>query len=291
MGAGKTNYAVNELFKDTKYKRLICNIPLTEDFKKQYPDVEFIIYDKYDVESVVKAVNPENSNSFIIIDEAQLVLQFKTKAICKAFNNACTRIRQDNQIVILITQTSDFLDEGLRKIIYQSFKLESQKQKSKSLEKVSFVKIYNGGTDYETKKIETKLFKHVYGNYESENFEPTEKPKVVMNKTKTIIILCFIVFIISAFITVKSCVSAKTQLMDRSKLGKKKEPKKEVITEVLPAQQQQNLQEIQNILSVDTICIRSYLLKENGVIYAIDSLGYQKIYTLSSFPSVRKCPI
>lgn len=179
MGAGKTNFVVNNLLKDTKYQRVISNIPFTEEYTALTPQIEFITYDKYDVLSVVSAVNPSNSNSFIIIDECQLVLQNKQSKVTKDFINACTRIRQDNQVVILITQSSEFLPSGLLDIIYQSFKLTSQKQKAKSLEKISILETFQGGIDYNTKLIDKSIFKLVYGNYETSNFDATEKPKIL----------------------------------------------------------------------------------------------------------------
>lgn len=284
MGAGKTNFVVNNLLKDTKYQKVISNIPFTEEYKALTPQIEFITFDKYDVLSVVAAVNPTNSNSFIIIDECQLVLQNKTSKVTKDFINACTRIRQDNQVVILITQSSEFLPSGLLDIIYQSFKLTSQKQKAKSLEKISILETYQGGIDYNTKLIDKSIFKLVYGNYETSNFEATEKPKILLGKQKIIIIVCSIIFILVAIFVIKKIILAKDFFMYR------KDVKTEKIETNLTLQtNEQIVQDIKEPLHTNELCIRTHHTK-GSIVYAIDSLGYQKIYTLNDFLSVRKCP-
>lgn len=281
MGAGKTNYTVNHLLKNTQYKKVIANIKFSEDFKnnQQY---EIIQYDKYDVKSVVSSVNPENSNSFIIIDEAQLVLNTKGSAVVKSFANACTRIRQDNQVVVLITQSSEFLPDGIRDLVNQCFKITSQKQKSKALEKISIVEIFQGGTDYQTKKIETTTFKLVYGNYEDCNEQPTEQPKVILGKTKIFLIILIVVFAICLFKIFSGFIGSKNFFLKRQF---KKENTEEHI--ILPTSTQTQTQ----IQLENNICIRSYFYdKENKIVQYIDSLGHQNIISFVSFVSMRKCP-
>ena len=48
MGSGKTNFAVNELLDKTTYKKVICNVPLSDEYKKQLEQkgIEFQIFDK-----------------------------------------------------------------------------------------------------------------------------------------------------------------------------------------------------------------------------------------------------
>lgn len=283
MGAGKTNFVVNNLLKDTKYQKVISNIPFTEEYKALTPQIEFITFDKYDVISVVAAVNPTNSNSFIIIDECQLVLQNKTSKVTKDFINACTRIRQDNQVVILITQSSEFLPSGLLDIIYQSFKLTSQKQKAKSLEKISILETYQGGIDYNTKLIDKSIFKLVYGNYETSNFDATEKPKILLGKQKIIIITCAIILLFLIIFIGKKVNNAKNFYMYNEKSGKKTEEIQTLQTN------RQIVQDIKEPIQTNDLCIRTHHTK-GSIVYAIDSLGYQKVYSLNDFLSIRKCP-
>ena len=40
MGSGKTNYAVNALLDKTTYKHVVCNVPLTEEYKKELEERE-----------------------------------------------------------------------------------------------------------------------------------------------------------------------------------------------------------------------------------------------------------
>jgi hypothetical protein len=285
MGAGKTNFVVNNLLKDTKYQKVISNVKFTDEFINSLPNIEFITYDKYDVLSVIASVNPNNPNSFIIVDECQLVLQNKQSKITKDFMNACTRIRQDNQVVILITQSSEFLPSGLLDIIYQSFKLTSQKQKAKSLEKISILETFQGGIDYQTKLIDKTIYKMVYGNYETSNFDATEKPKILLGKQKIIIIVCSIIFILAVIFVIKKVFQAKDFFMHRKNVNKEKV--EENITLKTNNQVIENLE--QTTPQTQEICVRTYHT-QGAIIYAIDSLGYQKIYSLNDFLSVRKCP-
>ena len=54
MGSGKTNYAVNELLEKTTYKKVICNVPLTQEYidKLKEREIEVQIFDKTDPRSV-----------------------------------------------------------------------------------------------------------------------------------------------------------------------------------------------------------------------------------------------
>ena len=170
MGSGKTNYAVNELLEKTTYKHVVCNVPLTEEYKKELTERGIIleIFDKLDPKSVIDKINSENPQTFFIIDEAQLTLTSANVAICKRFAKQMSQIRQDDQDVNLIAQTSKMLPSIIKEVATDCYKFENNN--IKGFKKSSSVSLYKTGYDYSTRKISEFTYNHVYGKYSTSNW-------------------------------------------------------------------------------------------------------------------------
>lgn len=131
MGSGKTNYAVNELLDKTTYKKVICNVPLCQDYKQELESrgISVEIFDKTDPKSVIDKINSENPQCFFIVDESQLCLTSANAVLCKVFAKKMSQIRQDDQDVNLIAQTSKMLPSIIKEVATDCYKFENNNVK------------------------------------------------------------------------------------------------------------------------------------------------------------------
>lgn len=133
MGSGKTNYAVNELLDKTTYKHVICNVPLCDDYKLKLEEkgVKVEIFEKMDPKSVIDRINSENPQCFFIVDESQLCLTSANVALCKLFAKKMSQIRQDDQDVNLIAQTSKMLPSIIKEVGTDCYKFQNNNIKGR----------------------------------------------------------------------------------------------------------------------------------------------------------------
>ena len=279
MGSGKTNYAVNELLAKTTYKNVICNIPLSEEFKTSLSQrgITFTIFEKTDPKSVIEKINSDNPQTFFIVDESQLCLTSANASLCKSFAKRMSQIRQDDQDVNLIAQTSKMLPSIIKEVATDCYKFVNNNEKG--IEKSSSVEHFTTGFDYQTRKTEDFKFKHVYGNYVTSNWETTEKPKNLYRKVyiKLSLIAVVLLFLVGFILYKVNNVTNKYE---------KKEPTKnlEVITNVSKVEKKDS------ILS-DSLCVRSWHFSQNAVVYFVLNSGESKVDVLSNFSHIPKCPL
>lgn len=287
MGAGKTNYAVNVLLRETKYKKVICNVPLSEDFKSSFDGVTFDIKDKYKPLEVIDCINQDNPSTLFIVDESQLCLTSSNVAECKRFAKKMSQIRQDDQDVILIAQTSKMLPSIIKAVATDCYLFENQN--IKGIKGQSRVKTFYGGCDFSTKLIETFTYKQVYGNYDTSNWESTETPKNLFKRTYVkigaIVLCCVLLF---AFVGVKF-YSFLSRFGSSNELEEVQNSND--LEEGLTVSTFRVLQGDKVLLPDSTDCIRSFDLRPSGIVYSVTDKG--KFYALSSaqFVSFPRCPL
>lgn len=276
MGSGKTNFAVNDTLKNTTYKRVITNIPLTDVYKQTFIDVEFILFEKYDVNGVIKAINDENTHSLIIVDESQLVLIGSNGAICDFFAKRMTQIRQNDQDVILISQEPSMLPKTIRGVASDCYFFENQDIKGKQA--LTKYKHYKGGNNFSTKLIDEGSFNLVYGNYETSNVATTERPKDQFKRSKWKIRIVFLIagllFLLSGigFYRVFKKFTSDSKIIENSS--------------ILP-----NQHFIPNVeLVVDSVCYRSFHEGKNHVFFVLYDDGTQDVLGLKDFVKKKRCP-
>ena len=281
MGSGKTNYAVNEFLEKTTYKHVICNVPLSVDYKKKLEEkgIKVEIFEKLDPRSVIDKINSDNPQTFFIVDECQLCLTSANATLCKIFAKKMSQIRQDDQDVNLIAQSSKMLPSIIKEVATDCYKFENNNVKG--LKKSSAVTHYKTGFDYENRKTETFTYTHVYGNYETSNWETTEKPKNLYKSVYIKIGVILILLIIISIFVVTKFISINDKLTNKGKQKNENTNTTETIEKIIPKQIQTN----------DTLCVRSWHLDKRGVVYAIDSKGYYKVYSIGAFGDVVKCPL
>lgn len=286
MGAGKTNYAVNVLLKNTKYKKVICNVPLNPDFMASLDGVIFDIKDKYKPLEVIDLINQDNPSTLFIVDESQLCLTSSNVAECKRFAKKMSQIRQDDQDVILIAQTSKMLPTIIKAVATDCYLFENKNVKG--IKGESKVKTFLGGNDYSTKLLETFTYKQVFGNYDTSNWESTETPKNLFFRTYIkMALLAVAILLVSGFVIWKFYSFF-------SRFGSDELPEdKETPAFVSPSGS--TFADIQNEPSQpmpDTSeCVRSFNVSPSGIVYIITDKG--KNYALSSFKFVTlpRCPL
>lgn len=277
MGSGKTNYAVNELLSKTTYKHVICNVPLSDEFIKflESKEIKVELVDKYKPAEVIAKINSNNPQTFFIVDESQLVLTSANAAFCKNFANKLTQIRQDDQDVNLIAQSSKMLHNMIKDVAVDSYKFLNNNEKG--FKKSSHVEKFTGGFDYQNKKTEEFTYNHVYGNYQTSNWETTEKPKNLYKKVYIkILILLISVFIIGIFVYYKLTNAFQ------------KNDEKSVISEQII---KDNSLSIKQDFIKDTTCVRSFHVDKKGIIYYVTNEGKQKITTPINFAKLNRCPL
>lgn len=280
MGSGKTNYSVNELLAKTTYKHVICNVPLSQEFidKLKEKEINVEIIDKYKPAEVIQKINSNNPQTFFIVDESQLVLTAANAAFCKNFANKLTQIRQDDQDVNLIAQSSKMLHNMIKDVATDCYKFLNNNEKG--LKKSSHVEKFTGGFDYQNKKTEEFTYNHVYGNYQTSNWETTEKPKNLYKKVYVKIVVIFVVLIIlSIFLIMKiSSLNKKTSNQENKEQTKQQT---EQITEIKKEIKLEN----------DSLCVRSFHYNEKGIVYYVTNKGDYKICSPSNFAQLKRCPL
>ena len=118
------------------------------------------------------------------------------------FCKKMSQIRQDDQDVNLIAQTSKMLPSIIKDVATDCYKFVNNNVKG--LKKSSAVAHFQTGYDYENRKTEEFTYSHVYGNYSTSNWETTEKPKNLYKKVYIKIALIFLALvIIVTFIVIK----------------------------------------------------------------------------------------
>lgn len=282
MGAGKTNYAVNELLGKSTYKKCICNVPLSEDFIKEHSSIEFVIKDKYSPSDVISEISSDNPSCIFIVDESQLVLTSLNSSACKSFAKKMSQIRQDDQDVILIAQTSKMLPSIIKEVATDCYKFENQN--TKGIKGISRVQCFVGGYDYSTKLLNTFTYKQVFGNYSTSNWESTEKPKNLFKGTYIKLGLCVVLALFLIGFVVYKVVGIKKKYIDDVSISSSSTaisvPSVALspsVVDSLPSPSKED-------------CVRSFS-EENSVFHIITNKG--KIYAvgLNTFISIPRCPV
>lgn len=276
MGSGKTNYAVNELFVSTTYKRCILNVPLTPEFKETFNDREILEFGKLEPEKVIRMIDEEHQNTFFIVDESQMVLMSANKVMVDSFCKKMSQIRQNNQCVIVIAQISKMLPDTIKKLAESCFFFENNNVRG--VEKTSKVKHYRSGFDYTTRLIETFTYVHVYGNYESTNVPTTEKPKNLYKRTYIKIGAVFAVaLVLFGFGGWRIyCFISKYTSSDDEQIKN---------NFVVKNTDNVNFEQINN----DSLCVRSYTNYDNNLFKVAYNTGEISFLPLSVFNKTKKC--
>lgn len=279
MGSGKTNYAVNELLDKTTYKHVVCNVPLSEEYKKELTErgINLEIFDKLDPKSVIDKINSDNPQTFFIIDEAQLTLTSANVAICKRFAKQMSQIRQDDQDVNLIAQTSKMLPSIIKDVATDCYKFENNN--IKGFNKSSAVSQYKSGYDYGTRKISEFTFNHVYGKYSTSNWEQTEKPKVLYKRVYIKLGLFLLAAILILVFIAYKIFGLKSKYIDD-------EPEKPKTEQPLNGVKQHDKQTNNNFG-----CVRSFKANQNGTVYFVNDSNKVFLLAIGTFSTVPKCPI
>lgn len=278
MGSGKTNYAVNELLYKSTYKHIICNVPLSEEFKKTFPDdVFFDIKEKTDPKSVIDLINSENPSTFFIVDESQLVLTSANVTACKNFAKKMSQIRQDDQDVVLIAQTSKMLPSIIKDVATDSYKFENNNVKG--LKKSSHCEVYKGGYDYKTRLTSEFTYTHVYGNYSTSNWETTEKPK---NLYKPVYIKLALIFLLVFFLL--GVIIYKLSNLKDKYIDNNGETANVILSEKTSSTKR-------SIPFSDSVCVRSWHYRGLGIVEYVTNQGLSKMAVVDSFLVYPKCPL
>lgn len=278
MGSGKTNYAVNELLKSTTYKHCVLNVPLVPEFKESLPDKDFVEYAKLEPEKVIRNIDEAHQDTFFIVDEAQMVLLSANKIMVDSFCKKMSQIRQNNQCVVVIAQTSRMLPKDIKKLALDSFWFENNNIRGK--DKSSKVKHYKGGDDYTTRLIDEFTFTHVYGTYESTNTPTTEKPKNLYKRTYIKIGLIFgaalLLFLFGGY-KIYSFIRGFTD-----KESNLEQPKNNFVSNIT-----NNINLEQS--TIDSLCVRSYINYDNNLLKVVYNTGEVSFLPLSVFNKTKKC--
>lgn len=278
MGAGKTNIVVNK-YLDTQsaYKRIICNVPLTEEFKAKHSDWQFEIYPKLEPLQVINRISSDNPQTLFIVDESQLVLTSLNVNTCKLFAKALTQIRQDDQEVYLIAQTHKLLPNLIKDVATDCLECENQNIRGKN--KNSKVKQYKGGYPYSTRLIDSFEFEHVYGNYATSNWEDSQPPKDLFFRQKiklVFVILAFGALLLASFWMIRKVVYRHVPA-----------------TSLTPEQQEviETISEYKQSFFADGECYRSFTCNTNGICYYMNGYGQINIIPIAQMSSHKPCSI
>lgn len=277
MGSGKTNYAVNELLKSTTYKHCVLNVPLVQEFKESLPDKDFVEYAKLEPEKVIRNIDEAHQDTFFIVDEAQMVLLSANKIMVDSFCKKMSQIRQNNQCVVVIAQTSRMLPKDIKKLALDCFWFENNNIRGR--DKSSKVKHYKGGDDYTTRLIDEFTFTHVYGTYESTNTPTTEKPNNLYKRTYIKIGLIFGVALLLFLFGGYKIYSFICKFTDNENESNESSFVPSILNKV------DNLEQISN----DTLCVRSYIIYDNHLMKVVYNTGELSYLPLDIFNKVSKC--
>lgn len=275
MGSGKTNFAVNDTIEKTTYKKVITNIPLFPHFKEKFSDVEFLIFDKYDVQGVIKSINDDNIHALIIVDESQLTLIGSNGVICDFFAKRMTQIRQNDQDVVLISQEPSMLPKTIRGVASDCYYFENQDIKGK--QGLTKYQHYKGGNNFSTKLIDEGSFNLVFGNYETSNVATTERPKDQFKRSKWKIRIVFgiaaLLFLFSGIGFYRAFKKHSSNHISLDRVG------------------YNAAVSIQNELTIDSLCYRSFHEGKNHIFFVLYENGTQDILGLKDFSKKKRCPL
>lgn len=281
MGSGKTNFAVNKLLRETTYKNAICNVPLSEDFKKylEQKEIRLQIFDKLEPGKVIDCINSSTPSTMFIVDESQLELTSSNVARCKHFAKLMSQIRQDDQDVVLIAQTAKMLPSIIKDVATDCYKFENNN--IKGLKKSSHVEQFLGGYDYKTKLIAEFTYTHTYGNYSTSNWETTEKPKVLYKPVYIKLGLIILAILLILSFVVYKVIRIKNKVIKTT--GEKEN--------VEFIQSNSEFKKQASSFEVPQTCVRSWHHQGRGVIVWVDSSGRSDIVGADAFFLIPKCPL
>lgn len=278
MGAGKTNYVVNVLLKESTYKNVICNVPLAPEYQETL-DKEFEFYKKLEPEKVIRQISEEHQDTLFIVDEAQMVLLSANKLLVDSFVKKMSQIRQNNQCVIIIAQVSKMLPNTIKDLAEDCYFFENNNVKG--AEKSSSVKHYRTGYDYTTRMIEKFTYIHVYGTYESTNTPTTEKPQNLYRRTYIKIAVVFgialILFVFGGY-KIYSFISGFTDSDDDLE-----QSKSDFVIK--------NQDKVNNSFGVvsDSLCVRSFQEKNTLLVYVVYNTGELMYLPYKDFLKKKRC--
>ena len=277
MGAGKTNFAVGELLPVTTYKKVITNIPLFQEFRDTMPDVEFTLYKKLEPEKVIRSIDELHQDTFFIIDEAQMVLMSANRLLVDSFVKKMSQIRQNNQCVLIICQISKMLPQSIKDLAESCFFFENNNVKG--VEKSSKGKRYRTGYDYTSRLIDEFTYIHKYGFYETSNTPTTEKPQNLYRRAH---IKVFLIFLVAGLLFV--FVGYKFYSFFSGFGDDEKPQEKQVIS---------TESSVVNDVSLvsDSLCVRSWVHQENGIVFYMQNDGQMKYSSITKFVNLPKCSL
>lgn len=278
MGGGKTNYVVNKILAETKYKRVITNIQVLPLFYDTFPNQKNleIIYKEKPLE-VILSVTPENPSTLIIIDEIQRAITEQSVQVIKHFLVQLGDIRQNDQEVWAITQTSKAIPEPIRDLANHCYKCVNQG--FKGVNKVSKITRYTGGTDYETQKEESFVFSHIYGTYKSFNVEQTVKPKMTLKGVYIKLgLLIFVIVVIFGWLAYKAYNFVFSRVNPKQEITLEQQKLHDDITEA-----------VKQVYSSE-LCYRSIDCNSHSICTVIYSNGYLDALPASKVMDLQRCP-
>lgn len=279
MGAGKTNFAVGEILPSTTYKKVITNIPLFPEFQATLPDIEFTLFKKLEPEKVIRLIDDEHQDTFFIVDEAQMCLMSANKLLVESFVKKMSQIRQNNQCVVIICQISSMLPKKIKELGASCWFFENNNEKG--VEKSSHGKRYRTGFDYSSRLIEEFTYIHKYGLYETSNTPTTEKPQNLYKRAHIKLFLIFgaasALFIFAGFKFYKFFSGFDDE---------------QTISDNVVHNEQINLNNVvHHELINDSLCVRSWVHREHGIVYYMQNDGQMKYISISQFLTLPKCPL
>lgn len=278
MGAGKTNYAIGEVLENTTYKKCVLNVPLNAEYV-QTKDIVFTQYKKLEPEKVIREIDEQHQDTLFIVDEAQMVLLAANSLLVNSFVKKMSQIRQNNQCVVVIAQISKMLPASIKDLAESCFFFENNNVKG--LQKSSKVKHYRTGYDYTTRLIGEFTWHHVYGLYESTNTPTTEKPKNLYKRTYFRLFLIFggalLLFVFVGYKFYSFFSGFDDEQINTNKFVSNEQ----TITNKVVSNKQTN----------DSLCVRSWVYQEHGIVFYMQNNGQMKYVSIPQFSMLSKCPL
>lgn len=280
MGAGKTNYAISVILRNTTYKKLVLNVPLCPEFKDTLSGIEITEFKKLEPEKVIRMIDESHQDTLFIVDEAQMVLMSANKLLVDSFCKKMSQIRQNNQCCVVIAQISKMLPNAIKDLAESCFFFENNNVRG--IQKSSKVKHYRTGYDYSSRIIEEFTYTHEYGLYESTNTPTTEKPKNLYRRTY-IKMACIFGFALLLFVF----VGYKFYQFFSSFGGSDEQEnsiteEKSIVSSFVPS-----------VLGGGSgvLCVRSWQHEKNAVVRVILNDGSISVLPVVKFSELSKCPL
>lgn len=281
MGAGKTNYAVSVILRNSTYKKWVLNVPLVPEFKDTLSGIEITEFKKLEPEKVIRMIDENHQDTLFIVDEAQMCLMSANKLLVDSFCKKMSQIRQNNQCCVVIAQISKMLPKEIKDLAASCYYFENNNVRG--IQKSSKVKHYRTGYDYSTRLIEEFVYSHVYGLYESTNTPTTEKPKNLYRRTY-IKMACIFGFALLLFVFVGykfyqffSSFSGGSDEQENSITEEKS-----IVSNFVPS-----------VLGGGSgvLCVRSWQHEKNAVVRVIMNDGSISVFPVVRFSELSKCPL